>query len=100
VAPVHAGRVAHLEVVRQAVPEDRELHLRYRSRGGPSPLPSPLGLVQGRTGISWSRPRDEGAAVARILKPASAAVHATARLRAAAFWERWAASSRPFAPVQ
>jgi hypothetical protein len=55
--------VAHLEAVRQAVLEDRELHLRHRARGG-DPFDDtvrPLGLVakasggRGRTGVARRR---------------------------------------------
>ncbi len=88
--------VAHLEVVRQAVLDDRELHLRYRSRGGQpfATTVSPLGLVA--KAESWylvvaARKKMRVLRVARILEARLGERFTRPRdFELQAFWERWA----------
>jgi len=88
--------VAHLEVVRQAVLEDRELHVRYRSRGGQpfADTVSPLGLVA--KAESWylviaTRKKRRVLRVSRILDARLGDRFTRPRdFELQAFWERWA----------
>jgi predicted DNA-binding transcriptional regulator YafY len=88
--------VAHLDVVRQAVLEDRELHLHYRARGG-QPFDDtvrPLGLVA--KAESWylvvARRRTRRALrVSRILEARLGERFARpGDFDLQSFWERWA----------
>jgi predicted DNA-binding transcriptional regulator YafY len=88
--------VAHLQVVRQAVFQDRALHLRYRSRGGQAfdATVNPLGLVA--KAESWylvgATPRAKRVfRVSRILAARLGEHFARPHeFDLQSFWERWA----------
>jgi predicted DNA-binding transcriptional regulator YafY len=88
--------VAHLEAVRQAVLEDRELHLRYRARGGEpfDDTVKPLGLVA--KAESWylvvaRRSTRKVLRVSRILEARLGERFARpSDFDLQSFWERWA----------